>query len=220
MLRKEGNTDMLAGIIAAPFWLLLTLTLVMGAALAITARGRGVLRSVGRTIRRPIGALLFGASGAGLCSLMTTIAIYCFHTRPPYVDLKGVLAVLLFGLVGLIAWVPVVFVRSLPLFLLVWVPLWISRNRVLRFWRWWTAPLVGAILSYTSWLIIDAIDPIFPEGYMHPELIKAALVGVIASGAFMFAAGCKWPFLKRRSKPQTPPISPPPNIEGAETGAT
>jgi len=220
MLRNERNTVMLDGIVATRLWLLLTLGLVTVGALAITARGRGVLRSVGRAIRRPIGTLLFAAIAAGLCSLMTTIAIYCFHTRPPYVGLKGVLAVLLFGLVGLLAWLPVIFVRSLPVFSLAWLPIWISRHRVPGFWRWRTAPLVGAILSYTSWLIIDSIHPIFPEGYMHPELIKAAHVGAVANGVFMFAAGCKWPFLNRRSKPQTPPTSPPPNIEGAETSAT
>jgi len=152
---------------------------------------------------------------------MTTIAIDCFYTRPPYVNLKGVAAVLLFGLlIGIPAWLPVIFFRSLPVFFLAWLPLWISRHRVPGFWRWRTAPLVGAILSYTSWLIIDAIHPIFPEGYRYREFVKAANVGAVANGVFMFAAGCKWPFLRRRPKRQSPPISPPPQIERAETGST
>jgi len=213
---------MINRILSAPSWLVIPAALAIGAAvvLAVTSRGRKVLRVIGKAVRRPVAALLLAALGAGLCGLMTTIAVTCIFARPPYVNFKGVVVVFFFGfLIGLPAWLPVILIWSLPVYALVWLPLWVARWRFRSFWRWLVAPVTGGVLTYLSWIILEAIYPLFGEDYQHRELITAAHVAAFADGVFMFALGCSGMARKDCAPPSTPVVVTPVGIESDETRA-
>jgi hypothetical protein len=172
--------------------------------------GREFLRRGVRVSRRPLAALIVSALGAALAGLVTTVCVTCISlTTPPFVNFKGAFSVLLFGLlIGVPGYLPVTLSRSLPVYALVWLPLWLARHRCSFFWRWRIAPLAGGSLTFVSWLITNRISPLFPDGYKHEELITASYVGAAASGLCMFAVGCRWPFTWKHMPAPVPPVLP------------
>ena len=173
-------------LLRAPVWLLMVAAIVfVGTMLMVTnRRGRAFLLNSLKEILRPAIALLLGTLAAAIVGSAIVAASYA--TRPS-MNASGLFTMFIFGaLFAITVTVP----RSLPLWILIFLPCWLFRLRIPAFWRWRVAPVVGGVLNLVSAELWNRVTPIDASPERLRGLMLGYYVGATAGGVCMFAIGC------------------------------
>jgi len=140
------------------------------------------------------------SSGTGAFSgLITFAAANAFSNGAPLgYEIKNFLVVFLFGLIFLPFGLISSLIISFPLFIVIWTPLWIAREKIRWFWKWFIAPIIGGLLgiSFIKYLIIyHNLNPI--NSVAHEEHIYVYPIAGFIAGFSMFLMGCLYDRIRK-----------------------
>lgn len=149
-------------------------------------KGRAFLFHSLKEMVRPLVALLLSTL---IAAIVGSAVVACSQATAASTraQLSGLIGIFIFGsLYAITVTVP----RSLPLWLVIFVPCWLFRLRIPAFWRWRMAPILGGILSLVSAELWNRITPLEASPDRLRGLMLGYYIGAAAGGVSMFAIGC------------------------------
>lgn len=149
-------------------------------------KGRAILVQSLKDMVRPLLAFLAGTVSAAIAgALVVTFS----QTTPEALNVHKS-GLFLFFFYSLLVALAVTVPRSLPIWILLFVPSWLFRLRIPGFWRWRIAPVVGGVLNIVSMELWHRVVPLDDRPEPTRGLMLGYYAGAAVGGVCMFAIGC------------------------------